>query len=108
MATSAEEKQLGMFAHLSGIILGFVGPLIIYLVATKEKPFAYKQAVNAFNFQIVITIAMVVASILSFIIIGAFLMPIIWLANIIFCVLAGMAANNGEDYKYPFTINLLK
>ena len=46
--------------------------------------------------------------ILSAILIGALLMPILWLANLIFCILAGVKANEGVAYRYPFALRLIK
>ncbi|MCX6812049.1 MAG: DUF4870 domain-containing protein [Candidatus Berkelbacteria bacterium] len=104
---SSDQNQMAMIAHLLGIVIGFIGPLIIMLTA-KDKPFALSQSKEALNFQITITIAWVAAAVLSFIGIGFLLYPLIWVANLIFCIIAGMAANKGEDYKYPFAIRLVK
>ena len=67
------------------------------------------------NFQITVTIAalvgMVVAVILSFLCVGFLLIPIvilIGLAGLVFAIIAGIKANNGEDYKYPYSLNLVK
>lgn len=46
--------------------------------------------------------------VLSFVLIGLLLFPILWIGDIVFCVIAGIAANKGEDYKYPFTLRLVK
>jgi len=102
----SDQNQMAMIAHLLGIVIGFVGPLIIYLTA-KDKPFAYEQSKEALNFQITVVIAWVAAAILSVIGIGLLLYPVVWIANVIFCIIAGMAANKGEKYKYPFAIRLI-
>lgn len=104
---SGDQNQLAMIAHLLGIVTGFVGPLIIWLIA-KDKPFAYEQSREALNFQITIAIAWVAAGVLSFIGIGIVLYPIIGIVNLIFCIIAGMAAQKGEAYKYPLAIRLIK
>ena len=36
------------------------------------------------------------------------LYPVIWIANLIFCILAGMKANEGVAYRYPFALRLIK
>jgi uncharacterized Tic20 family protein len=54
---------------------------------------------------------MVVAVILSFFCVGFLLIPLvvlIGLAGLVFAIIAGIKANNGEDYKYPFSFNLIK
>ena len=65
------------------------------------------QAVEALNFQILVAIAYVACMILAFIIIGGLLMPVVWIANLIFCILAGMAANKGENDRYPGSLRVI-
>ena len=101
-----DQNQMAMIAHLLGIVIGFVGPLIIYLTV-KDKPFAYEQSKEALNFQITVAIAWVAAAVLSVIGIGLLLYPLVWVANVVFCIIAGMAANKGEKYRYPFAIRLI-
>jgi uncharacterized Tic20 family protein len=48
---------------------------------------------------------------LSFIHLGmlmSLLFPLIGLAYLILVIIAGIKANNGEDYKYPFSFQLIK
>ena len=87
-------------------MIGFVGLLIIYLTA-KDKPFACEQSREALNFQITVAIAWVAVAVLSVIGIGLLLYPLVWVVNIVFCIIAGMAANKGEKYRYPFAIRLI-
>ena len=95
--------------HLSGILLGFIVPLIIWLI-NKDKPekqFVNDQAKEALNFQITVTIAYFVASALSIILIGLLLIPVIMIANLVLCILAGLKANEGVAYRYPFALRLI-
>lgn len=103
----SDENNLAMIAHILGIVIGFIGPLIIYLTA-KDKPFAYSQAKEALNFQITVVIAWVACAVLSFIGIGFILYPAVWVVNLIFCIMAAMAASKGEAYKYPVAIRLIQ
>jgi hypothetical protein len=103
----SDENNLAMIAHILGIVIGFIGPLIIYLTA-KDKPFAYSQAKEALNFQITVVIAWVACAVLSFIGIGFILYPAVWVVNLIFCIMAAMAASKGEAYKYPIAIRLIQ
>ena len=85
-------------------------PLIIWLTNKDkaDKAFLTDQSKEALNFQITIAIAYVVCMILAVVIIGGLLAPIVWLVNIIFSILAGVAANKGEAYRYPFALRLIK
>jgi len=103
---TANKTGMAALAHALGIITGFVGALIIYLVA--EDEFSKDQAKEALNFQITITIAYIVGGILTFILIG---MLVIWAAGIvslIFSIIGAITANKGEKYRYPFAIRLIK
>ena len=107
---SQEDKTLAMLTHLSGIILGFIVPLIIWLVNKdkSDKGWLNDQAKEALNFQITIAIAWVVAIVLSAVAIGFLLYPVIWIGNLILCILAGIKANEGVAYRYPFALRLIK
>ena len=107
---SQEDKTLAMLTHLSGIILGFIVPLIIWLVNKdkSDKGWLNDQAKEALNFQITLLIVYVVGTILTVILIGALLYPVIWIGNLILCILAGIKANEGVAYRYPFALRLIK
>ena len=108
-AAPQEDRTIALITHLSGIIASFIVPLIIWLI-NKDKPekaWITGQAKEALNFQITIVIAWFVAMVLSFIGIGLLLMPVIWIVNLVFCILAGVAANKGENYRYPVSIRLI-
>ena len=109
-AAPQEDRTIALLTHLSGIIAGFIVPLIIWLI-NKDKPeksWLTDSSVEALNFQITIAIAYVICIVLSVIIIGGLLMPIVWIINLIFCILGGVAANKGENYRYPFALRLIK
>ena len=107
---SQEDKTLAMLTHLSGIILGFIVPLVIWLTNKdkSDKGWLNDQAREALNFQITIAIAWVVAIVLSAVAIGFLLYPVIWIGNLILCILAGIKANEGVAYRYPFALRLIK
>lgn len=109
-AASQEDKTLALLTHLSGIILSFIVPLIIWLINKDkaDKAFLNDQAKEALNFQITIAIAWLIAAVLSAVLIGFLLYPVILLVNLIFCILAGIKANEGVAYRYPFALRLIK
>ncbi|ALS95309.1 DUF4870 domain-containing protein [Xanthomonas oryzae] len=112
-STPSEERTLALAAHLLGIVSYFIGALVIWLIskdASPSKPFATDQAKEALNFQITVTLAMIAAVILAVVTLGAlaFLFTLVWIASLVFCILAAVKANNGEHYRYPFALRLIK
>lgn len=111
---TADQRQWGLFAHLSalaGLIIplgNVLGPLIIWQVKKDEMPFVSDQAKEALNFNITVAIAGIVAWLLIFALIGILLLPLIGIAWVVFTILAGIAANKGEAYRYPFALRLIK
>lgn len=105
---SKDETNLALLAHILGIFTSFVGALVLWLVKKEDSAFVAQHALEALNFQITIAIGWVICMMLSFILIGVFLMPLLFIANLVFCILAAMAASKGQPYSYPFALRLLK
>lgn len=109
-AAPQEDRTIGLLTHLSGIIAGFIVPLIIWLI-NKDKPeksWLTDQSKEALNFQITLLIVYIIGIILSVILIGALINLLAWIACIVFSIIAGLAANKGEAYRYPFALRLIK
>lgn len=107
-----DSRQWAMIAHLSALI-GFVipfgnliGPLVIWQMK-KDMPFVADQGKEALNFQITVVIAVFVCLLLSLVVIGMLLLPVVGIGALVLTVLAGIKANNGEAYRYPFTLRLV-
>lgn len=113
-APSSQERTWGMLCHLlafAGIVVPFgniIGPLVMWLVKKEESAFVDYHGKEALNFQITVTLATIASLLLSFVIIGIPLLVLVWLANIVFIILATVAANKGEYYRYPVSLRLIK
>ncbi|MGN6729993.1 MAG: DUF4870 domain-containing protein [Rhodanobacteraceae bacterium] len=107
--SNSDDRNVALITHLSGIILGFIVPLIVWLMHKDRSDKAYLngQAKEALNFQITILIGYVICWILAFILIGALLLPLLWILNLVFCILAAVAVSKGENYRYPFALRLI-
>lgn len=106
--SDSDQRMWAMLAHVGGILFSFVAPLIIWLMFKDRGRFVDEQAKEALNFQITLIIGYVISGILFIILIGAILLFVVWLAAIIFGIMAAIAANKGEAYRYPFAIRLIK
>ncbi|AWS41509.1 DUF4870 domain-containing protein [Streptosporangium sp. 'caverna'] len=103
----SDDTTLAMLAHLLGLLTWFVGPLVVYLAKKDEAPYVRDQAAEALNFQLTLMIAYAVSWILAFVLIGFILMFVVWIGSIIFMIIAAIAANRGENYRYPMNIRFV-
>jgi uncharacterized Tic20 family protein len=106
-AVSANDRNIAVLTHLGGIFFSFLPGLIVWLLKKDENPYVGEQAREALNFQISVLLAYMVCSILVFILIGFVLLAIVWLANIVLCIVASSKTSRGENYRYPFTLRLI-
>lgn len=122
----AEERQWAMFAHLSALLGGFVtagwagsigcfiGPLVIWMVKKETMPFVDDQAKEALNFNITVAIVFFVLFLMTLLTLGIGivltlpLMIIVGLAWLVLTIIASIKANQGERYRYPFALRLVK
>ena len=83
-----------------------------FIEFTQRVGGALQRAAESDGTTMVVTsggaIGWVAATILSVVGIGLLLMPVIWIINLIFSILAGMKANEGVAYRYPFALRLIK
>jgi len=120
-SSESQARTWNMLCHLSalaGFIIPFgniLGPLIVWQIKKNEFPSVNLHGKAALNFQLTVFIvafaAAIVAFVLSFFCVGFLLIPLvvlIGLAGLVFAIIAGIKANNGEDYKYPYSFNLIK
>jgi uncharacterized protein len=104
---SADDKNIVVVTHLAGILFSVFPALLVWLLKRNDNGYIAEQAREALNFQITMLIAQLVGWVLAFILIGFVLLGLIWLVNIVCCILAAVAASKGEHYRYPFTLRLL-
>lgn len=108
---SDDDRMLAMLCHLLAIFTGFVGPLILWIVKKDSSPFVAHHGKEALNFQITLLLAMtllgVATFVLMFVLIGIVLVPvliIIPLLALVAEILAAVAAQKGDWFRYPCCI----
>lgn len=106
--SESDARLWAMLGQLSGILLGFIGPLIVMLVFGPRNAFVKKESTEALNFQITVLIGYVIGFVLSLILIGFFLVIAIAIASIIFIIIAAVKNNQGIEYRYPINIRFVK
>ena len=108
------DKTWAMLCHLTaftGYFIPFgniIGPLVIWLIKKDDLAVVDENGKESLNFQISMTIYATIAGLLIFVLIGFLLLPIVVIAQVVFTIIAAIKANNGEAYRYPMTIRLLK
>ncbi len=105
--TPTEDNQWASFAHLGGI-LGFLPSLIIWLVFKDRGSFTNVESKEALNFQITAAIAEIVGVILLAVVIGAVVLPAVYIVRLIFSIMGFLKAKDGTSYRYPFALRLIK
>jgi|tagenome__1003787_1003787.scaffolds.fasta_scaffold20927930_3 uncharacterized Tic20 family protein len=108
--SQSDERLWATLIHVGGIIIGFISPLVGYLVLKDRSAFVREHAKTALNFQLTLIIAWIVAYILTIVTLGLlFFLPLaVWVLDVVFSIIAAVAANKGEPYKYPLTIPFIK
>jgi uncharacterized protein len=122
--TPQQERTWAMFAHIGAIIAGFLlglsflGPLVVMLTQGTKSAFVRRHAVESLNFQLTVLIALIAGSVASVVLLVVTLglgllvfIPVFFagfIAALIFTVIGGVKANNGEDYRYPVNIRMVK
>lgn len=104
---SNDEKNIATITHLGGILFSFIPALIVFLLKKNDSEFIRVQAREALNFQITLLLAQFVAYVLIFVLVGFLLLGLIWLFNIVICIIAAISSSKGEHYHYPFTLRLI-
>lgn len=107
-----DEKLWSTLTHLSPLVAGiiglpFLGPLIAYLVLRDRGPFVRWHTAQALNFQLTVLLAYIVSGLLAIVVIGFFLLVAVWVVSVVFMIMAAIAANRGEYYRYPLTITFV-
>ena len=112
--SSKEERNWAMGCHLAsfaGFLIPFgniIGPLVVWLIKKEEFPPVADQGKEAVNFQITVALMGIVCAMLILVFIGLLLLPVLAIYWIVFTIIATMKANEGECYRYPFTLRLIK
>ncbi|WP_337884805.1 DUF4870 domain-containing protein [Fischerella thermalis] len=127
-------RAWGMACHLSalgGFIIPFGSvliPLIIWLTQKEKHPFIDEQGKESVNFQLSLIIYVLVFVIFlqiltpfllallprdyssfSFAVFTPYLFSMaVMLFQLIMAIIAGVRAYNGQSYRYPFNLRLLK
>ena len=109
-----EQKQMGLFLHLSQFAnviffpLGIIAPILIWQTQKDKIPALDAHGKMVTNWMISATIYAFVSFILMFVLIGFLTILAVAVMGIVFPIIGAIKANNGELWEYPLTIKFLK
>ena len=97
-----EERMWAAAAHFGPFLVGFIAPLVVYLVFKDRSPWLKASSGSALNFNLswMIWIVVSILTLVGWIVV----LP----AYIVLLIIGGVKSLNGEVYKYPLTINFVK
>ena len=109
-----QERQWALICHLSalsGYVIPFgnlIAPIIIWSMKKDEFPMVDVHGKAVINFQISITIWMIISGVLIILLIGIPLLIVLAILQVVFVIIGAIKADNGELYKYPLSIQFIK
>jgi len=115
--SESEDRQTrmwGMFLHLSVFagyavpIAGLLAPIVIWQIKKDELPLIDEHGKNLMNWLLSLLVYTIACVLLSFLFVGIPLLFLLALLSVVFPIVAGIKANNGEVWKYPLSIEFLK
>jgi hypothetical protein len=107
--SNTSDRALVILSHLSALIgVGFVLPFIVWLVKRHDADTVAAHAAEALNFHLSFLFYAICLIPLCFVVIGVPLLIIMAIASVILAIIAAVKASNGEFYRYPLTIRLVR
>lgn len=113
-ATTKDERNLAMFAHLSafaGLLFpaggNVIAPLIVWLTQREKSAFVADQSLEALNFNLTVLLAEIVCAFLFIIGIGVLLGLMLGFAWLVGTILGAIRASEGQRFRHRFTLRLV-
>lgn len=126
-----DEKTWALLAHLSslsgvftGLLGAILGPMVVWLVGKEKHPFIDRHGKEALNFGITVVLAGFVLGLVAFFVAmpmfmfaltGMFamllLIPLflaVFVFWLVFVITAAVKASNGQEYRYPVSLRIVK
>jgi uncharacterized protein len=114
VAVDQEIRNTAVAAHLStlaGLVVPFgsiIGPLAVWLTRRDRDPFIDDTGREALNFGISIAIYGLVALVAALMLVGIPLLIAGVIAWVVLACLAAVKASQGQAYRYPLTLRLVR
>jgi uncharacterized protein len=113
-APTENERTWGMLAHLSalaGLVIPLIGnvlgPLVVSIARSDQSAFVAAHAKEALNFNISVTLAALLCTLLMLVFVGFLLGSALFIAWLVMTLIAAIKASEGAAYHYPFSLRLV-
>jgi uncharacterized protein len=125
--TPSEERTWSILTHVLGLFAGFISALVLFLLFKDRGPFVRAHTVTEWNFQLTLLIADAVGFACAFstfatigpdtqgappglalFFVGYFFILATNILRLVFGIIAAVAANKGQFYRYPIAIHFVK
>ncbi len=109
-----QTREWAMFLHLSqllGFLVplgGLIAPILIWQIKKPELPGLDAHGKVVLNWVLSVLIYCLVAALLTVILIGVPLLIALLVLAIVFPIIGGVKANDGELWRYPLSIPFLR
>ncbi len=110
----SETRNWAMILHLSmlsGLVVpmaGLVVPIVIYFVKKDALPGLEPHGKVVFNWMISAVIYAIVSMILILVVVGFLMLFVLAVLSIVFPIIGGIKASEGEVWDYPLSIPFFK
>jgi len=110
------ERLWGMACHLSGAAFvtfipfaNVLAPFVIWMLKRENRPFVDTEGEEAVNFQITMSIGLLIGFLLASIhpVFGIVLIAVA-IVDLVFVLIASTKTNVGESYRYPLAFRFFK
>ena len=124
----AEEKQWSILTHLGSLFFPLIVAAVMFFLFRNRGPFIRAHVTTAWNFQLTLAAVSALGFVLSFssffftlftrsegappslglFFVGYFLVMAVQVVNVIFSIVAAVAAGKGRYYRYSLAIRFAK
>ncbi len=85
-----------------------LGSLVVWLIKRHDSPYIDYHGKEALNFQIRLTLYLIVSGIFIIVLTGILLITGVGVAGIVPKIIAAVRTSEDEEFRYPMTIGLVK
>ncbi|MCT2537901.1 DUF4870 domain-containing protein [Aquibacillus koreensis] len=105
---NSDEKLYALLIYLLSFPFPILGPLIIWLLKREESEYVDFHGKEYCNFFISYVIYFTISGVLTVLLIGFVLLPIVGLMLTIFTIIAAVKSYSGERYRIPLIFHFIK